>query len=414
MLDSLPILAPAPHPMKGREVSHCAVNVALQVAREQGLDTRGMLDGLSFSNADLHDLTGQLDWDDFTRLLDRIAAAAGDEPALEEFAYQLVLTSPILQALAKTFLSPEQLLLQGSVAMGRSLYANFDCAGRLIAEDQLRMEYRLPESCRGSMPFAILTRGLYRAYPRLMGLPDAQVEAHLGPHQASFLITLPSRGVHRRPAGRQLQSASKETYLDLFRDPGGHLVRIQNLIERLSATTSLGEFGEHLMRILKDHFFCDRAQLWIAERSGDTMTRVASHGPRGPMHTRLLSFRGKPVGRLDMDPRMASLEVPGLVLEALLPFVAFALAQHVELRPVPALVHPPEGRFHGALQAFSGRHGFSNRESEILHLLLLGRSNKDIAHTLGTSPKTVENQVASMLRKSRAATRAELLAKALS
>ena len=49
------------------------------------------------------------------------------------------------------------------------------------------------------------------------------------------------------------------------------------------------------------------------------------------------------------------------------------------------------------------------REGEVLGLLQLGFTNPEIAHALGTSPNTVRNQVASLLAKLGATTRAELV-----
>jgi DNA-binding NarL/FixJ family response regulator len=49
------------------------------------------------------------------------------------------------------------------------------------------------------------------------------------------------------------------------------------------------------------------------------------------------------------------------------------------------------------------------REREVLRLLHLGYTNPEIARALGTSPNTVKNQVASLLAKAGASTRAELV-----
>jgi DNA-binding CsgD family transcriptional regulator len=49
------------------------------------------------------------------------------------------------------------------------------------------------------------------------------------------------------------------------------------------------------------------------------------------------------------------------------------------------------------------------REGEVLGLLQLGFTNPEIARALGTSPNTVRNQVASLLAKLGATTRAELV-----
>jgi PAS domain S-box-containing protein len=58
--------------------------------------------------------------------------------------------------------------------------------------------------------------------------------------------------------------------------------------------------------------------------------------------------------------------------------------------------------------------GFTPREREIAPLLIAGKSNKEIAQVLQTSPRTVESHRARMMRKLGVATAAELVARLLS
>nr|WP_095051677.1 LuxR C-terminal-related transcriptional regulator [Pseudomonas sp. Irchel s3b2] len=52
----------------------------------------------------------------------------------------------------------------------------------------------------------------------------------------------------------------------------------------------------------------------------------------------------------------------------------------------------------------------TNREQEVLHLLLDGKSNKQIAISLGISDFTVRDYVSSILRKKGVNSRSELFA----
>lgn len=52
----------------------------------------------------------------------------------------------------------------------------------------------------------------------------------------------------------------------------------------------------------------------------------------------------------------------------------------------------------------------TKREQEVLHLLMQGKSNKQIAQQLEISNYTVRDHVSSLLRKSGARTRTELTA----
>ena len=56
--------------------------------------------------------------------------------------------------------------------------------------------------------------------------------------------------------------------------------------------------------------------------------------------------------------------------------------------------------------------GITDREAEVLRLVIEGRANKEIATSLGLSPRTVEKHVESLLRKAGARSRTELAATA--
>jgi DNA-binding CsgD family transcriptional regulator len=58
--------------------------------------------------------------------------------------------------------------------------------------------------------------------------------------------------------------------------------------------------------------------------------------------------------------------------------------------------------------------GLTGREADVLALLVQGLANKEIAGRLGVSPRTVEKHVESVLRKTGAKSRTELIAAALS
>jgi DNA-binding NarL/FixJ family response regulator len=55
---------------------------------------------------------------------------------------------------------------------------------------------------------------------------------------------------------------------------------------------------------------------------------------------------------------------------------------------------------------------FTSRETAILCLIAAGRTNREAAGTLHLSPYTVAQHIAEMLRRARAKTRGELIARA--
>jgi DNA-binding CsgD family transcriptional regulator len=86
----------------------------------------------------------------------------------------------------------------------------------------------------------------------------------------------------------------------------------------------------------------------------------------------------------------------------ILSFVTINLTPLVLLGPLLAqrrtspLVDPGRG---GALEAFASRHGISERELEIVRLLLNGCTNSDIGNALCISSHTVKNHVYNVYRK---------------
>lgn len=80
-------------------------------------------------------------------------------------------------------------------------------------------------------------------------------------------------------------------------------------------------------------------------------------------------------------------------------------AQFLAMLPLLALgerAHPQDRR------SLPDIPGLSRRETEVLSLLARGLTNFEIAQLLGTSPSTVKNQVASLLRKTETSNRSEL------
>ena len=66
----------------------------------------------------------------------------------------------------------------------------------------------------------------------------------------------------------------------------------------------------------------------------------------------------------------------------------------------------------GATRPVAAEAGLSDREREILELMAEGWGNQEIAERLFLAPKTVRNNVSTILSKLHAATRGEAIAKA--
>jgi DNA-binding NarL/FixJ family response regulator len=68
-----------------------------------------------------------------------------------------------------------------------------------------------------------------------------------------------------------------------------------------------------------------------------------------------------------------------------------------------------DGSFAPVSNVYSSKELFSEREMEILRLVAEGMTNKEIAHILEISSKTVQNHLANMFKKAGSASRTELI-----
>ena len=87
----------------------------------------------------------------------------------------------------------------------------------------------------------------------------------------------------------------------------------------------------------------------------------------------------------------------------LLPLVL--LGRVVELWRVSELGDPEHG---GSLRSFAARYGISEREQEIVRVLLAGGTNSEIGEALSISPHTVKNHVYNVYRKAGVRNRIQL------
>lgn len=404
-----------------------AVRGLLDAFSSLGFHPHGVLDDLSLPEARLMDPTAHMSWDDYLLLLERLKGIAGGEAAMEECAFRLILQNSLVRGLAHAFSGPRPTLLEVPAFMGSSLYTHISSFVHPIGEDQLLFHHTVPATSRISPLFIRMSRGLLRAYPRLFGQPEAHVQMSADLHRMVFRITLPEP---RRTCPKTQDSSMPydrhrlyalmgenpgDRYLEFFMDPGGNLARIRYLTERLSDHGDLSGFVQDLMALLKEVFGCTYARLSFRDAARDTMTPLASLGTcrDGSAKAHDLSLRGRLLGQLEVDRTTAAMPIFRQVVGTLIPFLSLALARYTG--PASALdealpcIAPRER----ALQTYASLHAFTKREEEILRQLGRGLTNKEIAQETGTSPKTIENQVAAMLRKAQATSRLELLARAL-
>ena len=147
--------------------------------------------------------------------------------------------------------------------------------------------------------------------------------------------------------------------------------------------------------VVADH---DALSLPVRDRMPFYREVVAGHGIRATA-VAILRLRGQVSGSVFLGRSSRGARFGGelSVLRGALPVLALGEAVHA----APAAVPSP---------AFAGL-GLTPRERTVLQLLCRGWTNAQIAGQLGSSPRTVKNQVATILRKTQSRNRTELAAR---
>lgn len=180
----------------------------------------GFLRMLALQRIDVDDLVGDLHlegvdgtrrnvlipWDAVAEIGERLERRLGGGHALEALGASIVTSRPMpaLRRLAGWTASPSSLYRFGLRWL--ALHAPRECASRLevLADGRLELHLVMPEGARSSGPLLRLLTGAARALPSLLDLPDAIVDARIGPHSARLRITPPGRGSLRSRMRRGL------------------------------------------------------------------------------------------------------------------------------------------------------------------------------------------------------------------
>lgn len=157
------------------------------------IDVARLLAGLPVTRAQLEDSRYRVPWDVWAEINDRFGAEMGS-PEATEAAGAAVLDPGYLGPLTGIvglFTEARDLYRVGLRWFAPQSYRNL----RFTLEEQkngpLTVTVEVPDSNRGSVAFMQMTAGGLRAIPRLLGLPDAIVDADITPRRGRFVVTLP-------------------------------------------------------------------------------------------------------------------------------------------------------------------------------------------------------------------------------
>ncbi len=389
----------------GKEVSGRVLLSMLGAVRARGHDPAQVIEGLPFRVEDLRRNSFRVDWRDFETFWARVDALLGGDAGMEQMAVDLVHTSFVLRVLGRVFLTPRQFYLGFVPKMGRAVYSNVKSTMVPLDDDRVVWESRTLPGYTFPLSFGAATRGLLRAYPHLLDLPDARVEGTSSETFMRYVITLPAprtiAAAWSRLAGRQPETqvdpdnsfdvASPEELAQFLDTRAAPPDQVHDFGASLPASQTVDALAGSLTAFLEAHFLIHTFALWTSTPEGGlSLAAVSRDGRSSAVHSRDLVVGGRHVGRIDVDG--AALH-PGAAaydeFEALLPWVAMALAR---------LIRPEHGAEASLADAVRDS-GLTGREAEVLRWIREGKTDREVAEILGISHRTVQKHVERLLVK---------------
>ncbi len=224
-----------------------------------GCNTRAARRGLEL--AELSPRLGlRVRWDEVATVLNRAAEGLSDEE-MERIGEGYLRVNRYLSALLGIVTRPRVLYRMAWIA-SRQAFPHMTFTVEDLAEHTLQLSMTLPRSFVGSYFFFRATAGELRAGPRLLDLPDAEVETEAGTHHGRY----------------RLQLAEPErlwTRLLRGRDEARELLA-EDLFASLSAVRPTTVGGS--TRLLQEQHGLTRAEARVATRlaAGKTVADIAA------------------------------------------------------------------------------------------------------------------------------------------
>ncbi len=220
---------------------------------------------------------------------------------------------------------------------------------------------------------------------------------------------------HVQCRARGAPSCVFRTHLELPTDeprPGHRPTRadLSAVARELAQYPDRAALAEALVTLLRSLLGCSHMELWATGPNG-RMQLLSLSGDRGQGDTRhfVLEVAGHAVGRLEVGlPHQGEARGVEELLRELVPWIAIALqlARSASTAEAPSEESELSRRLTRAQQACQ----LTRRQLEVLELVALGKTNKEIALALSLSEGTVEVHVTNLLRKCRTSNRTGLVA----
>ena len=194
------------------EVLPSLVRAAVSVLEDADLDVVASRAGLPAIDRALRGAPERVPWDEYATMLNRIGARLSplEQELLGERYTGFV---PELRALAQLALSPAR-MTKVSIRMTSVVWPHVRATQAWTSEQDVIIDAEIPAPYL-PCPFWIRgTVGILRSLPRLMGLPDTEVEHDLGERRGHYRLHVPSSGTLVARARRAIDAGELTVLVD--------------------------------------------------------------------------------------------------------------------------------------------------------------------------------------------------------
>lgn len=397
--------------MRGKEVSIQLVSSLMPACEHRGIHCDPLMHDLGLGPTELADPSWRISWDVLVVFLERLSSAAGGNHVLADMVHEANEAHLWMHLLALFALTPKRFYLLIVERVLRKMASHIGVRVESMGEDSIRTETVIPDGYQPCLAFHHGLLGAIRSFPRLLGLPAAAVEADISPRRAAYVATLtPSstRGAQaleplRNLVPRSLHATGRHDGPALILDESEIVERVVSFGQQLAWQTHPRELGSMFRHFMQQRFCSRHVVLWLKPPGLPAAEPVYSWSVDGLHHhvVRPLLVGQVEVGRLEVDLPAATLGERIPLFEALLPWLAQGAANVLHARTTKA----------PTVDELAQRWKLTPRESQALHLLMAGASNREMAKGLCSSLKTVEYHMGNLLRKAGAANRSALMAR---
>ncbi|MBK7864152.1 MAG: response regulator [Archangiaceae bacterium] len=175
------------------EVSCKAFWLWFEVAKQRGIDPARYVEGLPVSLQHISNSGNRVDWDVFVSLIDRLEALVGGPKELETVS-QVFAQAPSVKGVRSALsivTSPRAMYWAVHRWFGHALFTIVESTFHDVGPNEIEMQLKIPPGFRPSGAFLRMNAGVFRANPRALDLPDANVEFNGDERLGTYRIRLP-------------------------------------------------------------------------------------------------------------------------------------------------------------------------------------------------------------------------------